>query len=105
SLFSLSGALVHLDPGIRRLESALVCRSSDGKNFIGHRRRHDCARHQRVPAQRLYVWMPFLATPDRRISRSTCKFADLLSRLGLRELFESPPHALGVAEPVLGRLY
>src|SRR6266550_7563582 len=49
--------------------------------------------------------MPFLAASDRRISRSTCKIASLLSRLRLCELSESPPHAFGVAESVLGRLY
>ncbi len=51
------------------------------------------------------IWMPFVAASDRRISRSNCKVASLLSRLRLCELSESPAHALGVAESVLGRLY
>src|SRR6266581_3257570 len=89
----------------RRLLQSVLGRSSDGKNFIRHRPRHDRAGHQRVPAQRLYVWMPFLASSDRRISRSNCKIASLLSRLRLCELSESSAHALGMAESVLGRLY
>ena len=58
-----------------------------------------------VLAQRLYIWMPFLAASDRRISRSNFQIASLLSRIRLRELSESQAHALGVAESVLGRLY
>src|SRR5439155_25438302 len=86
-----------------RLESALVCRSGDGQKFIRHRRRHDRARYQCVFAERLYIRVSLITTFDRRISRSTCKIANLLSRLRLCELSESPPHALGVAESVLGR--
>ena len=105
SLFSLSGALDHFDPCLRRLESALVCRSSDGQKFIRNRRRHDRARDQCIFVERLHIRMPLPSTFDRWISRSTCKVASLLSRLRLCELSESPPHALGVAESVLGRLH
>ena len=54
--------------------------------------------------ERLHIRLPLPPTFDRRISRSTCKIASLLSRLRLRELFKPPPYALGVDESVLGRL-
>src|SRR5213595_171629 len=40
SLFSLSGALDHFDPCLRRLESALVCRSGNRQEFIWYRPRY-----------------------------------------------------------------
>jgi hypothetical protein len=83
----------------------LVCRSGDGQKFIRDRRRYRCTRHQRLFAGRLHDRMPLPAASDRGISRSTRKIAGLLSRLRLRELSESPPHALGVGKSVLGRLY
>ena len=55
--------------------------------------------------ERLYIRLPLAATSDRRISRSTVKIADLLPRLRLCHLLESPPHALGVDESLLGRFY
>ena len=105
SLFPLSGALDHFDPCLRRLESALVRRSCDRQKFIWDWCRHNCARDKRLLAERLYIRLPLAATSDRRISRSTGKIANLLPRLRLRQLPESPPHALGVAESILGRFY
>ena len=76
-----------------------------GKSSFGIGVGTDRARHQRLFAGRLHNRVSLPATFDRRISRSTRKIASLLSRLRLRELSESPPHALGLGESVLGRLY
>ncbi len=104
SLFPLSGARDHFDPCLRCLESAVVCRSNDRQKLIWNRRRHDRARDQCISIGRLYVRVSFITTFNRRISRSTCKVANLLSRLRLRELLESASHALGMDESLLGRL-
>jgi len=96
-IFSLSGAFDHFDPCLRRLERPLVCRSCDRENFIRYWHRHHRARDQCVLARRLHIWLSLITTFDRRISRSTCKLAEPLSRLRLRELLESSAHALGVA--------
>src|SRR5438034_4789987 len=87
------------------MESALVCRPGVGQKFVRYWRRYNCARNQCVFAKRLHIRLPLSAAFDRRISRSTGKVANLLPRLRLRELPESAPHALGMAESVLGRLY
>src|SRR2546423_3724736 len=86
------------------MESALVCGPPDGQNLVRHRRWHNCAGNKRVFAWRLHIRLSLTATFDRRISRSAGKIANLLPRLRLRELSESPAHAVGVAEFVLGRL-
>ena len=78
---------------------------SDRQKFTWHRRRHNCTGHQRLFAGRLHIRVPFPSTSDRRIPRSTCKVASLLSSVRLRGLSKSPAHAVGVAESVLGRLY
>ena len=74
------------------------------QKFIRNRRRHDRARDQCISVERLHIRLPLPSTSDRRISRSTCKVANMLSRLRLRELFKPAPYALGMDESVLGRL-
>ena len=76
-----------------------------GKNSFGIGVGTIVHRDQRVFAWRLHVRLPLAATSDRRFSRSTVKIADLLPRLRLCHLPESPPHALGVDESLLGRFY
>src|SRR5215471_12396990 len=105
SLFYVSGAVVHFDSRLRCLESALVRRSCDRQKFIWDWRRHDCPCNKCVSAERLHVRLSLATTFDRRFSGSTCKVADLLPRLRLCHLLESPPHALGLDESLLGRLY
>ena len=58
-----------------------------------------------VLAGRLYLWLSLAAPSDRRISRSALQIANLLPRLRLRQLSQSPPHALGLDEFVLGRIH
>ena len=67
---------------------------------VGHNR----ARDQRCSARRLYFWLSFAAASGWRIFRSIFESACVLSRLHMRGLFESPSHALGVAQSVLGGL-
>src|SRR5207244_3700792 len=47
--------------------------------------------------------VPVAATSCRRIPGSIFQIPNMLSRLRVRDLFQSTPHALGVAEPFLGR--
>src|SRR6266516_4750162 len=87
------------------MESALVCRSNHREKCVWHRRWDGRSRNQCRSAQRLYVWLSFPAPFGRRISRSIFQIADMLSRLRLRDLFQPAPHALGLAEFVLGRFH
>src|SRR5260370_11546202 len=87
------------------MESALVCRSNDREKYVWHWRWDDGSRNQCRSAQRLYVRLSFPATFGRRISRSILQIADMLSRLRLCDLFQPAPHALGLAEFVLGRFH
>ncbi len=97
SILSLSGAFFSNRAFQRRLESAVVPRR------IWNWRWHDCARNQRCFARRLYIWLSLATASGRWISRPIFAVADMLSRIRVRELFQSPPHALGLAEFVLGR--
>src|SRR5262249_21036032 len=97
SLLSLLGAVLSRRARDRRLEGALVFRR------IRNRRRHDGPRDQCCPARRLHVWVSLATALGRRISRSIFPVANMLSRLCMRNLFQPPPHALGVAKSVLGR--
>src|SRR5437879_4206902 len=83
--------------GLRCLESTLVSK------WIWHWCWHHRACNQRRFARRLYVWLSLATAFSRRISGSIFQIADMLSRLRVRNLFQSPPYALGLAEPVLGR--
>ena len=103
-LFSLSRVHLSRHPHNRCLEGALVCRCDQREKFIWYRHRYDCARHQCCPARWLYLWLSFPAAFGRGISRSVFKITKLLPRLRMRELFQSPSHALGMAQFVLGRL-
>src|SRR6266567_3609367 len=87
------------------MESALVCRSNDREKCVWYRRWHDGSRNQCCSAQRLYLWLSFPATFGRRISRSIFQIAGMLSRLRMCDLFQPTPHALGLAEFVLGRFH
>jgi len=103
-LFSLSRVHLSRHPHDRCLEGTLVCRCYQREKFIWYRHRNDCARHQCCSARWLYLWLSFSAAFGRGISRSVFKITKLLPRLRMRELFQSPPHALGMAQFVLGRL-
>src|SRR5437762_10577393 len=103
-LFSLSRVHLSRHPHDRCLEGTLVCRCYQREKFIWYRHRYDCARHQCCPARWLYLWLSFPAAFGRGISRSVFKITKLLPRLRMRELFQSPSHALGMAQFVLGRL-
>src|SRR6266567_7135914 len=87
------------------MESALVCRSNDREKCVWVRRWDDGSCNQCRSAQRLYVWLSFPATFGWRISRSIFQITDMLSRLRLCDLFQPAPHALGMAEFVLGRFH
>src|SRR5205814_1417790 len=95
-LFSLSRVHLSRHPHNRCLEGALVCRCDQRGKFIWYRHRYDCARHQCCPARWLYLWLSFPAAFGRGISRSVFKITKLLPRLRMRELFQSPSHALGM---------
>src|SRR6266496_1179987 len=103
-LFSLSRVTLPDYPHDRRLESALVCRSTKRTKFVWDRSWYDRSGNQCRPAGRLYFWLPLIATFGWRLSRSIFQIARLLSRLRMRELLQSPAHALGLAQLVLGRL-
>ena len=103
-LFSLSRVTLPDHPHNRCLEGALVCRPSERRKFVWDRRWHDCSGNQCRPAGRLYFWLPLIATFGWRLSRSIFQITRLLSRLRMRELLQSPAHALGLAQLVLGRL-
>src|SRR5262249_42701544 len=98
-LFSLSRRRFHRHSVLRRLESALLRRS------FRHRRWHNRPRDQRCFAQRLHFRLSFPSPLDRRLSRSTGKIDINVRVLPVCDLLKSAPHALGVAEFVLGRLY
>ena len=103
-LFSLSRVTLPDHPHDRCLEGALVCRSTERRKFVWDRRWYDRSGNQCRPAGRLYFWLPLIATFGWRLSRSIFQIARLLSRLRMRELLQSPAHALGLAQLVLGRL-
>ena len=103
-LFSLSRVTLPDHPHNRCLEGPLVCRSTERGKLVWDRRWHDRSGNQCRPAGRLYFWLPLPATFGWRISRSIFQITRLLSRLRMRELLQSPAHALGLAEFVLGRL-
>src|SRR5207237_6561166 len=103
-LLSLSRARFHHHPHYRRSESVVLCRSNQRPQFLWYRRRNACSSDQCGFAQRLHIWLSFAAPLGRRISRSILQVSDLLSCLCLCELFQSPPHDVGVAQFVLGRL-
>src|SRR5439155_14495397 len=96
-IFSVSGALFSNRSINRRLEGTVVSR------WIWNWNRHDCASNQRRFAGWLHVRLSLAATSGWRISGPIFPRADMLSRVRVRELFQSPAHALGVAESVLGR--
>ena len=96
-LFSLSRARLHRHSHDRRVEGDVVC------GWIRHRDRNHRTGNQRRAARRLYFRLSFLAPLDRRFSRSTRKIDIIVSRLCLCDLFQPAPHALGVAQFVLGR--
>src|SRR6266478_2010288 len=96
-LFSLSGAFFSDRAVDRRLERAVVSR------WIWNWSGHDRARNKRCFARRLHVWLSLAKTSCRRFIGSIFEIANMLSRLHVRDLFQSPPHALGEAEFVLGR--
>src|SRR5437867_1550641 len=98
SIFSLSRGVFSHRTLHRRLEGAVVFK------WIWNRRRHNCAGNQCCFARRLYVWLSLATAFGRRISRSIFQITNVLPRLRVRDLFQSPPHALGVAESLLGRL-
>jgi hypothetical protein len=83
----------------------LVCQSGKRHEFNWDRRWYNCSRNQCYSAERLYVWLSFTATFGGRLSRSIFKIAKLLPRLRVCELLQSPSHALGMAQFVLGRLF
>ena len=58
-----------------------------------------------VLARRLHIWLSFAAPLVGGFRDQFSQVARLLSRLSLRQLLQSPPHALGVDEFVLGRLH
>src|SRR6266545_988786 len=98
SIFSLSRGVFSHRTLHRRLEGAVVFK------WIWNRRRHNFAGNQCCFARRLYVWLSLATAFGRRISRSIFQITNVLPRLRVRDLFQSPPHALGVAESLLGRL-
>ena len=73
--------------------------------WIWNWRWNNRSRNQRLFARWLHIWLSLPAPSDRRFSRSSGRIAAGFPRLRLRHLFESPPHALGVDEFVLGRIY
>src|SRR5205807_10333143 len=68
------------------------------------RRGHAGAGGQLDIALGLCAGLPFAAAPGGRDARSILTRAHPAARLRLRELFESPSHDLGLAEPLLRRL-
>src|SRR6266404_5286965 len=95
SIFSLSGAFFSNRAVHRRLEGALVFRWI--RNWSGR----DCARNQRCFARRLHIRVSLATTSGRRISRPIFALTYVLSHVRVRQLFQSTPHAVGVAEFVL----
>src|SRR5437867_967590 len=107
-LLPLFGAAFHLVPDPRRLAGALVPGS---RRWQWRRRRKvwDGGRDAGVGTQcdsagRIHLWLSFTASPGGRGNRPAFPSADLPKRLSLRELLQSSPHALGLAESVLGRV-
>jgi hypothetical protein len=81
------------------LESALVPR------WIWNWCWDNCARDQCRLAEWLHFWLSLIAPFGRRVFGSIFQITDMLSCLHLRNLLQSAPHALGLAESVLGGLY
>src|SRR5205823_4774571 len=55
-------------------------------------------------AERIHIWLSFTASPRGRGNRPALRSAAPPWRLSLRELFQPSPHALGLAESLLGRI-
>ncbi len=79
--------------------------TENGDATFRHRRGNDRADVECHSAGQLHVWLPFAAAFDRRFSGRAVKKAGVCEKLCLRQLPQPPPHALGVAEFVLGRVY
>ena len=83
-LFSLSRAAFHCRSRVRCLESDVVHRSGDRKNFVRHRRRHDRAGDQCRAARRLHFWLSFAcAIWSADFCDQFSKSPDVLQRLSL----------------------
>ena len=94
--------LFHSRALARCLESDVVHRPGDRKDFVRDRRRHAGAGGERCSARRLHFGLSLFATSRRWISRSVLEITHLLSGLCLRRLLQPPAHALGLDEFVLG---
>src|SRR6266700_2803092 len=90
--------------GFGLLAIIIVVPTTKRSKFVWDRSWYDRSGNQCRPAGRLYFWLPLIATFGWRLSRSIFQIARLLSRLRMRELLQSPAHALGLAQLVLGRL-
>ena len=73
-------------------------RSASGVGNAGDDRQSDSARL-------LHVRMPFAAAPGRRADGRNVESARAQDRLRLRVVSEPPPHAVGLDQPVLGRIH
>src|SRR5204863_8215286 len=94
----------HFRVGHGCVEGALVRRSGHRENLLRPWRWHTGFGFECRFAGWIHLWLPRATPLDRRIPRSTFEIARVLSRVCLRELLQSPPYALGVAEFVLGRV-
>src|SRR5437879_3296502 len=83
----------------------MVSGSGGRQSFLWHWAGNDRAGNQCGLAGRLHVGMPFPAPFGRRLARRTGGRAAATKNLSLCELSEPPPHAVGLAQPVLGRIH
>src|SRR6185369_11128987 len=100
-VFSLSRARVHRDPLARCVEGYVV-HGHGGAGQFWDRLRDNYSYHQCDSAWRLHLQLSLASSSCRRRMRSIIEDAGPSENLQLRELFESPPHALGLDEPFLG---
>src|SRR5437773_7822953 len=106
-LLPLFGAAFYLVPDPRRLASALVS-SPNHRQCRGRGVWNGCrnagAGGKCDSAERIHIWLSFTASPRGRGNRPALRSAAPPWRLSLRELFQPSPHALGLAESLLGRI-
>ena len=98
-LFPVLRDHLHRDPG----HDAYKAMWFDGT--FRHRRRDPGHDHQPDSARQLHVRLPFAASPGRRTHRRDVEEAGAQVLLRLRVLPQSKAHAVGVDQPVLGRLH
>src|SRR3989454_4211004 len=102
-LFPLPRAAVPRLPVVRRVGGVVVPGQRGGR-ALRRRRGPAGPRHERGAARWLHPRLPLTAPPRRRVARPARGPAGALRLLYLRQPPQSPPHDVGVDEPVLGGL-